>query len=201
MDYGFWIRNYKMKKIIGLSLIIILNISIAIYLIFYAVFKYGLIVLGSFSLQLSNQLLTDIITFNLITSMIMFGVNFLIIKKMLLTKYPILISINISFFIFIFNLPFAYQERINFLKNGRENTFEIDYSKIKKINIENLKTKKTFHIKNDDLENLWKIESAINYGHNHYFEDYSKVEKYKIELIFKNGKLDFTSELESLEKK
>jgi hypothetical protein len=189
-----------MKKIIGLSLIIILNISIAIFLIFYAMAKFGIIVFGDFSLQDSNLLLTEIIKFYIIASIIIFGVNFLIIKKLLFSKYPLLISLNISFIIFIITLPFAYQERINFLKNQRNNTFEIDYSKIKKINIENLKTKKTFHIKNDDLENLWKIESAINYGYSHYFIDYSKVEKYKIELIFKNGKLVFTSELESLEK-
>lgn len=188
-----------MKKIIGISLIILTNIIAIWFCIFVAIFKHGIVVNGSFSLELADDIFYRICTLNAIIILISIGLNFIYLKYLIISKRPILVGVIFSLFAFVFTIPFLYRERINFLENGKQNAFDLDIKIIKEIKVQNLKTNKIFYIDKNQRELIWELEYLIN-------NDKIKIENngkpdqlYKIEISFKKGNLIFTTKSKNLE--
>lgn len=120
-----------MTKKYGILFILVINLLGLVSMSSIGIWSYGIIVLGSYSLKDSNELLFEIIYINLFLCLVLFIFNYLILKYFFSEKKKLFLSIVVSLLTFIISLPIIYNERSKFLKNGRQNTFEIDYSRIK----------------------------------------------------------------------
>lgn len=107
-----------MRSSTGIFLLVCLNGVVIFLNIIIAIHSFGVIVNGSFSVELSNQIMNVILTWFSFFGLLSVITNFLILKHLIKVKKSLLISLLISLSCFLISLPFVYVERDDFLENG-----------------------------------------------------------------------------------
>lgn len=175
-----------MKNKLGILLLICLNGFFIFFSITTAIFKYGIIVNGSFSIENSNEVLKEIFYWIFLYGILTLSLNYLITNFINKFSKSILISILITVISFFVVTPFVYLERNKFLENGRGNAVEIDVNLVQKIYLKNLDSGKITFLQKEEREIIWETERLLNYPNN------SKGKKiYEVHIKFINGELIF----------
>ena len=147
--------------------------------------------MGDFSLEDATHVILQILKWFVFFGLLSFILNFFILKYLNQAKKPILTSALISITCFVLSLPFVYIERNEFLKNGKENTLELEVKHIQVVYVKNLKSGKLTYYNKEVRETIWEIEYLMNYP-----KPQNGKYDYEVHIKFKKGELVFlTNEL------
>ncbi|MFM7007222.1 MAG: hypothetical protein ACKOWX_08205 [Flavobacteriales bacterium] len=108
-----------MKNKIGLILLVCLNGATLVLYYALALVSFGIIVMGTFSIERSNEVVREILTLYAWFGMLSVLVNYFILKYLNGITRPVLWAIAISLFCLLVSSSFIYIEREKFLDNGR----------------------------------------------------------------------------------
>ncbi len=108
-----------MKNKIGLILLVFLNGAALVLYYAIALVSFGIIVMGTFSIERSNEVVREILTLYAWFGMLSILVNYFILKYLNSITRPVLWAIALSLFCLLVSSSFIYFEREKFLDNGR----------------------------------------------------------------------------------
>ncbi len=175
----------RKKKIFGILLLIIINLIFTYFICFYTVLSFGLIVAELGEIQgkvIETKITKEIFQFVSLLSIISVTINFLIFKKLILTKRNLLYSFVLIFVeIFIF-FPFYLNSKKSFIEyqNGTTKLWNF----INNNDIENIKV-----INQNDTINIIDIDIFLNeIGQAKYKKGLWKYGK-KYKIIFEKNEI------------
>lgn len=108
-----------MKNKIGLILLVCLNGAALVLYYAIALVSFGIIVMGTFSIERSNEVVREILTMYAWFGMLSVLVNFFILKYLNGVTKPVLWAIALALVCLLVSSSFIYVEREKFLDHGR----------------------------------------------------------------------------------
>lgn len=110
-----------MKRYTGIGLLIILNLIFTYLIIWGAILSYGIIVKPGSDMEVTNSVTREVLTKLFFISLILLSINYLVFKKMVLSKKPFIISFVIVLGAVLIFVPFFISARQSLIDFQQEN--------------------------------------------------------------------------------
>jgi len=110
-----------MKRNLGIGLLIILNLVFTYIIIWGTILSYGIIVAPITDVEVVNNVTKEVLTHLFLLSVVALALNYLLLRKLIVSKNPLKISLLIVLVSIIIFLPFFLNARHSLLDYQKEN--------------------------------------------------------------------------------
>ncbi len=110
-----------MKRYAGIGILIILNLVFTYLIIWGAMLSYGIIVAPGGDMEVTNNVTKEVLTQLFFISLIPLSINYLILRKMVLSNKPLILSFVIVLCAVLIFVPFFLSARQSLIDFQQEN--------------------------------------------------------------------------------